>query len=85
MLYCKNHIDTYDTKPQRIAFGSGKQVIRLANTRNYQKELERLIERECTKENLSKAFIPPAMCRIHPEAQYCAKEAASAAPEIAAL
>ena len=26
-------------------------MIRLANTRNYQKELERLIERECTEEN----------------------------------
>ena len=38
-------------KPTRNAFGCGKQVIRLANTRNYQKELERLIERECTKEN----------------------------------
>ena len=38
-------------KPTRNAFGCGKQVTRLANTRNYQKELERLIERECTKEN----------------------------------
>ena len=44
------------------AFNTGIQVMGLANVRNYQKELERLIEKECTKENKAPRLLLHSCC-----------------------